>query len=77
MVLAMILTGLRKLKLAVLVGNNSLAIAAACHCPDDDIGAEMKKVSWGAVSHESDGVPGHCCFTSKEVEIPRDGGLYI
>lgn len=75
--LAARLIGMRKLKPSVLVGNNSLAIAAACHPPDDDIGAELKKVNWGAVSHERDGIPGHCCFTSKDVVEPRRGRLYI
>jgi len=78
MVLAMILNGFRKLKGGVLVGNNSLAISAACHRSTDDIGAELKRVKWGALHHQlEDGTPGHCCFTSEDVEPPRVGDLYI
>lgn len=77
MVVAMILNGLRKLTSGVLVGNNSLAIAAACHRPKGDEDAYLKRVQWGAVRHEQDGLPGHCCFTSEEVEPPKLGELYI
>lgn len=77
MVVGMVLNGFRKLKPCVLVGNNSLAIAAACHNVEGDEGAELRKVGWGAVTHEQDGKPGHCTFTSREVERPYEGGMYI
>ncbi|CZR67199.1 uncharacterized protein PAC_17098 [Phialocephala subalpina] len=78
MVIAMIANGTRKLKGGVLVGNNSLAISAACHRSTGDTGAELRKVRWGALHHQmEDGTPGHCCFTSEEVEPPRVGDLYI
>ncbi|KAF8859021.1 hypothetical protein BDZ45DRAFT_742835 [Acephala macrosclerotiorum] len=78
MVLAMIANGTRKLKGGVLVGNNSLAISAACHRSTKDTGAELRRVKWGALHHQlEDGTPGHCCFTSEEVEPPRIGDLYI
>ena len=78
MVLGMVANGCRRLKGGVLVGNNSLAIAAACHRPERDVGAELRRVRWGAVKHQgSDGSPGHCCFTSQEVEVPRVGHIYI
>lgn len=78
MIVAMILNGFRKLKGGILVGNNSLAISAACHRSVNDVGAELKKVQWGALHHElDDGTPGHCCFSSEEVEPPRVGVLYI
>lgn len=78
MVLAMIANGTRKLKGGVLVGNNSLAISAACHRSTNDTGAELRRVKWGALHHQlDDGTPGHCCFTSEEVEPPRVGDLYI
>ncbi|CAG8977573.1 hypothetical protein HYALB_00008349 [Hymenoscyphus albidus] len=77
MVVVMVLTGFRKLKPCVLVANNSLAIAAACHNTVGDEGAELRKVGWGAVKHDDDGSPGHCTFTSREVETPREGALYI
>lgn len=77
MVLAMVANGWKKItEGSVLVGNNSLAIAAACQRGKDE-GAEKKRVMWGAVSHEEDGRPGHCCFSSEEVEKPRAGGLYL
>jgi hypothetical protein len=77
MVLGLILNGLRKLKPCVLVGNNSLAIAAACQRPEKDVDAQLKKVQWGAVRHQEGNKPGHCCFTSEDVEPPRVGELYI
>lgn len=58
-----------------LLGGCIMIIAAACHRPVDDEGAELKPVRWGVVSTDEDGV-GHCCFTSKEVTMPVDGQLY-
>jgi hypothetical protein len=78
MVLAMIFNGARRLKGGVLVGNNSLAISAACHRSVDDVGAELKRVKFGALHHQlGNGAPGHCCFSSEEVKPPRVGELYI
>lgn len=77
MVLAMGVIGFKKLKPCVLVGNNSLAIVAAYHPLESDEGAAYKKVGWGAVRHEENGVPGHCTFTSQEVELPREGDWYL
>jgi hypothetical protein len=77
MVVGLVLNGYRKLRPCVLVGNNSLAISAACHRPSEEMGAHLKKVRWGAVLHEKDGIPGHCCFTSGEVEEPKVGGRYL
>lgn len=76
MVLGMVLNGYRKLRPCILVGNNSLAIAAACHRPAEEVRGHLKKVRWGAILHEKNGIPGHCCFTSGEVEEPRVGDLY-
>ncbi|KAH7348829.1 hypothetical protein BKA65DRAFT_501524 [Rhexocercosporidium sp. MPI-PUGE-AT-0058] len=78
MVLVMILNGFKKLtEGSILVGNNSLAIAAACQREKDE-GAEKRKVMWGAVRHEAeDGTPGHCCFSSEHVEMPRIGDKYL
>lgn len=77
MVLGLILNGLRKLRQCVLVGNNSLAIAAACQKPEKDVDAQLKRVQWGAVRHQEDQRPGHCCFTSEDVETPRFGNSYL
>ncbi|KAK0118615.1 hypothetical protein ONS96_011706 [Cadophora gregata f. sp. sojae] len=78
MVIVVILNGFRKLTDgSVLVGNNSLAISAACHREKDE-GAEKRRVMWGAVRHEAeDGTPGHCCFSSEKVERPRIGDKYL
>lgn len=80
MVIWMVVNGARKLNGGVLVGNNSLAIAAACQRPEWEQGAELGKVRWGAVRHEEKekGIPGHCCFSGMEsMEMPREGELYI
>ncbi len=61
----------------MLVGNNSLAIAAACQRPEKDADAQLKRVQWGAVSHQEGGRPGHCCITSEDVQAPRLEELYI
>jgi hypothetical protein len=58
-----------------LMGSCSVVIAAASHKPLDEEGAELTPVRWGVVSTDVDGV-GHCCFTSREVEMPVDGQLY-
>ncbi|RDW82405.1 hypothetical protein BP6252_03517 [Coleophoma cylindrospora] len=58
------------------VGNNSLAISAACHPLADDVDVAEKSVMWGAVYHESGDTPGHCCFSSLDVEPPIVGQLY-
>jgi len=76
MVLGMIVNGARKLKGGILVGNNSLAIAAACQRPEKDCDAYLKPVMWGALKGE-EGKEQHCCFTSMEVEPPKVGELYI
>lgn len=59
-----------------LVVNSSFAISAACHRPDGDEEASKKRVMWGALSHQDGELPGHCSFTSWEVEKPRVGDHY-
>ena len=77
MVLALLITGYRKLDPGIpLVGSCSLAISAACHRPVDDEHAALMPVQWGAVSHETMEAPGHCCFTSFDVEPPVVGHRY-
>ncbi|KAG9230910.1 hypothetical protein BJ875DRAFT_470951 [Amylocarpus encephaloides] len=77
MVAAMIANGFRKLRPCVLVGNSSLAIAAACQRPEWENEAHLKQVQWGAVRQPTLEQPGHCTFTSGEVEEPWVGSLYI
>ncbi|CAG7939027.1 unnamed protein product [Penicillium salamii] len=75
--IALILLSSRKLKPGMpVVGSCSLAISAACHPPESDYSVAVKPLLWGAVSHEENGKPGHCCLTSSEVEKPREGALY-
>ena len=62
-----------------LMGNNSLAIAAACQTPKGDEDAARRRVMWGAVGDDGlgrEGV-GHCCFTRWGVERLRAGVRYI
>ena len=55
----------------------SLAISAACHRPPEDTEASTLPVQWGAVSHDSVEGPGHCCFTSFDVDQPTEGHRYM
>jgi hypothetical protein len=78
MVATLTVTSALKLQPGIpLAGNCSWAISAACHPPAGDREVALKPVQWGAVSHGSEGDgPGHCCFTSLEVERPELGRLY-
>lgn len=63
-----------------LAGSCSAAISAACHPPETDVDASLKRVMWGVVAEESfkhlgESV-GHCSFTSFKVEAPTVGKLY-
>ncbi|CAG8075633.1 unnamed protein product [Penicillium nalgiovense] len=74
---ALVVLSSRKLKPGMpVVGSCSLAISAACHPPESDESVAVKPLLWGAVAHEENGKPGHCCLTSFEVEKPRKGALY-
>ncbi|OJJ36965.1 hypothetical protein ASPWEDRAFT_26399 [Aspergillus wentii DTO 134E9] len=73
--------GFRRLKGNLpLAGNCSAAISAACHPPEDDRDAALKKVMWGEVDMSSDTVSEpeyhHCSFTSYEVVTPCPTRLY-
>ena len=62
-----------------LVGTCSVAIAAACHAQEKE-SDEMASLplQWGAVPDAripETGV-GHCCFSSEEVEMPKEGSAY-
>ena len=77
MALVLILNGFRKLRPGMpLAGSCSWAISAACHPPHGDHGASLLPLKWGAVSHETSDGPGHCCFTSFDVEEPIVGQRY-
>jgi hypothetical protein len=79
MVLAMLINGARKLGGdSVLVGGNSLAIAAACRREEEEEGLERLRVVWGVIRHEAGGMPGKVGFTGliEQCERPREGDLY-
>ena len=63
-----------------LAGSCSAAISAACHPPETDVNASLKRVMWGVVAedsfqYEGENV-GHCSFTSSTVEAPVVGKWY-
>ena len=69
--------GFRRYKAGMpLVGSCSAAISAACWRPDEDEGGERMGVMWGVVEEKDGERAGHCCFTSREVERPREGDVY-
>ncbi|KAF7187759.1 hypothetical protein HII31_10895 [Pseudocercospora fuligena] len=71
MIVALVWFGYTKLPGGMpIVGSNSRLIAAACHRPDDDEDAAYLPISWGELVHDNGKGPGHCCFTSKEVQAP-------
>lgn len=77
MFIALIALSSRKVNSGMpIVGSCSLAISAACHPLKSDESASMKPLLWGAVAHEDNGQPGHCCLTSFEVEKPKEEALY-
>lgn len=51
-------------------GSSSLAIAAMCHRPADEVDAAYRPVSWGELRHDIPNEPCLCCFTSKNVQPP-------
>jgi hypothetical protein len=77
MLLFLVGLGLRRYKGGIpLIGNNSLAMSAACHPPADDNDPAHSEVMWGAVTHEYGTIPGHCCLTSKPVTPPLVDNRY-
>ena len=77
MIIALLITGQRRLDPQIpLVGSCSLAISAACHRPDGDTDAAFKPLKWGAIRHETESGPGHCCFITYKVEQPIFGHHY-
>ena len=63
-----------------LAGSCSAAISAACHPPEADVNASLRRVMWGVVAEESfqyEGESvGHCSFSSSTVEAPVEGKYY-
>ncbi|KAH7411965.1 hypothetical protein DE146DRAFT_751110 [Phaeosphaeria sp. MPI-PUGE-AT-0046c] len=59
-----------------LAGSSSMAISAACHPGNiDGATSSAKKVQWGVVSVDEDGI-GHCSFSTNVVTSPIKGNLY-
>lgn len=63
-----------------LAGSCSAAISAACHPPEADVNASLKRVMWGVVTEDSFQYEGEyigrCSFTSSKVEAPVVGSYY-
>lgn len=69
--------GLRKFKSHMPVASScSVAIAAACHRPEDDVDASVLPVKWGAVEENKSDEVGHCSFTSLDVGEMVVGKMY-
>ncbi|KAF4434140.1 hypothetical protein FACUT_7992 [Fusarium acutatum] len=83
MAAAVIITALRRLPTAMpLAASCSLAIAAACHHPDNILqpDASMFPLQWGVMWRQTEGsdreVTNHCGFSQYQVEKPQDGIVY-
>ena len=72
--LFMALLSLRRYKHGIpLAGSCSAAMSAACHGRSDiDTAAPLQ---WGVTSEEGEEI-GHCAFSDRAVEMPREGRLY-
>jgi hypothetical protein len=61
-------------------GTNSAVISAACHLrhevDDREEHATEKPLKWGVTIQGDTDRIGHCCFSSRDVEVPRVGYLY-
>lgn len=84
MAIAVLYTALRRLPTAMpVVGSCSLAIAAACHHPDNtpQPDASAFPLQWGVMWRESEGsgreLTNHCGFSQYPVEKPEEGILYL
>jgi hypothetical protein len=76
-ILAIIGFGLRRYKCGMpLVKSNSAAISAACHPrANEDADAALQPLQWGVVPTE--GMLGHCCFSTNHVLLPEEGKEYM
>ncbi|KAF7198361.1 hypothetical protein HII31_00100 [Pseudocercospora fuligena] len=69
--------GFRKFRSPIPIASScSVAIAAACHRPNDDPDAAYLPVQWGEVEAEGSDETGHCSFTSGPVEPLVNGRMY-
>ncbi len=71
--------GFRRLRPGIpLVGACSAVISAACHRPQTDELAAFQPLKWGVALHERnlESSVGHCCLSSRVVDMPVAGGYY-
>ena len=76
---SVVLVGLMRYKTGPpMFAGSSAVLAAACHVQPDEDGSEvaLAPVKWGVVREPSDGVPGHCALSAREVTFPRRGLAY-
>ncbi|KAI9675682.1 MAG: hypothetical protein M1817_001049 [Caeruleum heppii] len=80
LLLSGVVLGFRRYKPGMpLAGSCSMAIAAACHVPPDEIDPATKPLQWGVSRQTDETEPdtvGHCSFSSREVTMPVPGRLY-
>jgi hypothetical protein len=77
MALALVVLAMRRLESgATLVAINSLAIAAACHPDPREVDIATKPLMWGVVKEATLAEPGHCSFSSNEVQPLIEGAAY-
>lgn len=48
-----------------MASTNSMAIAAACYRPPEDVDASLLPLRWGSVSWKAEGGVGHCAFSTE------------
>lgn len=79
LLVAVILTGFRRLQSEMPVaGSSSLAMSAACHPETEEVDNEdvaERELLWGAIKANV-GEVGHCSFSSRQVYPPQHGMLY-
>lgn len=84
MLISLIVVGLRRSPGGIpMVGACSWAISSMCHDKDPEEGASLQSLIWGVTDRsgttdvrEKDWV-GHCCITSRLVESPEEGFVYM
>jgi hypothetical protein len=78
--IAIFALGWKRLTPAPVVGSCSVAIAASCHARPGEQSLWEKRLKWGAFTTQSDmqcfGMA-HCGLSSREVDEPVVGTLYI
>ena len=77
MALALAVLAMRRLESgSTFVALNSLAIAAACHPDPSEVDIATKPLMWGVIREATLAEPGHCSFSSNEVQPLIEGAAY-